>query len=121
LGVLPKAEVFRLLQSAVALFFPSRYEGFGFPLLEAMAAGCPVLALDTPINREVAGQAAWLLPEEPGEWEKTLRRLLTCSSARAEMKEKGFENLARFSWHRTAAIYGQVFKEVASFAKVTAG
>ena len=119
LGVLPKADVFRLLRGAVALFFPSRYEGFGLPVLEAMSAGCPVLALDIPINREIAGEAAWLLPGELGAWKKACKRLITCASARAEMRERGFENLARFSWDTTAAIYGQIFKEVASFAKLS--
>lgn len=113
LGVLPKEDVFRLLQSAVALLFTSRYEGFGFPLLEGMAAGCPVLALDTPINREIAGDGAWLLEDSPQQWAHAIKTLMNSSSARAELRGRGCENLKRFSWETTANVYGEVFRKVA--------
>lgn len=113
LGVLPKEEVFALLQGAVALLFPSLYEGFGFPLLEAMAAGCPVLALDTPINHEIAGNAAWLLGHDPKDWAGAIKTLMTSPDRSTELCEKGFENLKRFSWDKTARIYSEVFREVA--------
>lgn len=113
LGVLPKDEVFALLRNAVALLFPSLYEGFGFPLLEAMAAGCPVLALDTPINREITGNAAWLLRDDPEDWASAVKTLMTSRELPSELREKGYENLKRFSWDRTAKIYCDVFKEVA--------
>lgn len=112
-GVLPKKEVFTLLQNASALLFPSLYEGFGFPVLEAMAAGCPVLALDTPINREIGGNAAWLLQNDPRLWAKAIRTLMSSSVAAAELREKGYENLKRFSWDKTAQLYGEIFKELA--------
>lgn len=111
-GVLPKDDLFALLRNAVALLFPSLYEGFGFPVLEAMAAGCPVLALDTPINREVGGKAAWLLENDPMLWAKAIRTLMSSPGAGAELREKGFENLKRFSWAKTAQIYGEIFKEL---------
>ena len=111
-GVLPTEKVISLLRGATALFFPSRYEGFGLPLLEAMAAACPVLALDTPINREIGGGAAWLLPEDPAEWAKACKALMTSPSIRVEMREKGFENLTRFSWDQTAAVYHEAFTDV---------
>jgi glycosyltransferase involved in cell wall biosynthesis len=111
-GVLPKQTVLALLERAVCLFFPSRYEGFGLPLLEAMAAGCPVLALETPINREVGGEAAWLLPDDPCEWAAAVRRLMDSPTLVTEMKERGRNNLARFSWKKTADTYGKIFKEV---------
>lgn len=111
-GVLPKDDLFVLLRNAVALLFPSLYEGFGFPLLEAMAAGCPVLALDTPINREIAGNAAWLLENDPRLWAQAIRTLMSSPVAAAELRERGFENLKRFSWTKTAQIYGEIFKEL---------
>lgn len=113
LGVVDKQQVFALLRGAVALLSPSKYEGFGLPVLEAMAACCPVLALDTPINREIAGGAAWLLPEDATQWAKAVKHLLQSSSIRAEMVEKGLENLKRFSWAKTTAAYIQAFKDVA--------
>lgn len=112
-GVLEKPAIFQLLKGALCLLFPSRYEGFGLPVLEAMAAGCPVLALDTPINREIAGDAACLLPNDPNEWAKACKRLLAASGAREEMAGRGFQNLTRFSWSKTAAAYGQIFSEAA--------
>jgi glycosyltransferase involved in cell wall biosynthesis len=108
-GVLPKARVFRLLKGAVGLVFPSLYEGFGFPMLEAMAAGCPVLALDTAINREIAGEGAWFLPPEPQAWGQAVARLLGNTSLVTEMREGGFGNLHRFSWDTTAARYAEAF------------
>ena len=54
-GPLSRSELSALLAGATALLFPSRYEGFGLPIIEAMALGCPVLALDTPISREAGG------------------------------------------------------------------
>jgi glycosyltransferase involved in cell wall biosynthesis len=111
-GVLPKPRLFNLLKGAVGLMFPSFYEGFGFPVLEAMAAGCPVLALDTPINREIAGDAAQFLPPEPSSWSETLANLVNTTSMRGEMRERGIKNLRRFSWDKTAALYADMFSEL---------
>jgi glycosyltransferase involved in cell wall biosynthesis len=108
-GVVSKQQVFSLLRGARAMLFPSRYEGFGFPLLEAMEVGCPVLALDTPINREIGGDAAWLLPGDVSIWARALRDLRNSDSIRLEMSRKGAENLKRFSWDRTAELYEHAF------------
>jgi glycosyltransferase involved in cell wall biosynthesis len=111
-GVLPRPSLFTLLKGAVGLMFPSFYEGFGFPMLEAMAAGCPVMALDTPINREIAGDAAWFLPAEPHSWSDALAQLCYTNSLREEMQGRGFGNLRRFSWDKTAAVYADAFAEL---------
>jgi glycosyltransferase involved in cell wall biosynthesis len=116
LGVLPRPSLFVLLKGAVGLMFPSFYEGFGFPMLEAMAAGCPVLALDTPIGRETGGEAAWYLPPGPRSWSEALGQLLSRPSLRLEMQEKGFINLRRFSWEKTATVYADVFAELGARA-----
>lgn len=112
LGVQPRQQLERLLAGAVALLFPSRYEGFGLPLLEAMAAACPVLALNTPINREMCGGAA-LLSDDVGAWASTLRELAAGGNLRAEMQERGRANAARFSWDQTAASYAEIFMRLA--------
>lgn len=111
-GVLPKSSLFALLKRASALMFPSVYEGFGFPMLEAMAAGCPVLALDTPINREIAADAAWFLPPEPRSWSDALAQLLNTTSLGDEMRGRGLRNLRRFSWDNTAAVYADVYGDL---------
>lgn len=104
-GVLPKPDLLNLLNNASALLFPSIYEGFGLPMLEAMAAGCPVLALDTPVNREVSRDAARLLPEDPQLWASELAEVLRIPAKAEEMRERGFANLRRFSWDNTAKSY----------------
>ncbi|MGH9432961.1 MAG: glycosyltransferase family 4 protein [Terriglobia bacterium] len=114
LGVLPRSVLSKVLERALCLLFPSRYEGFGFPLLEAMAAGCPVLALDTPINHEVAAKAGCFLPEDPEKWATAIRRLMASDATREEMKQLGFENLARYSWEKTSTAYAQMFRELAN-------
>jgi glycosyltransferase involved in cell wall biosynthesis len=68
--------------------------------------------LETPINREVGGEAAWLLPDDPCEWAAAVRRLMDSPTLVTEMKERGRNNLARFSWKKTADTYGKIFKEV---------
>ena len=113
-GVLSQDELSRRLQESVALLFPSTYEGFGFPILEAMAAGCPVIALDTPINRETSGDGAILLPHDPVKWGSAIESLVRSASLRAEMQARGFQNLQRFSWQTTAATYEQLFSQVRS-------
>ena len=112
-GVVAVDQLTSLLRNAIALLFPSRYEGFGLPMLEAMAAGCPVIALDTPINREISGRGALLLSDRPSEWSVAVQRLADSESFRNEMQARGFENLSRFSWEETAASYSEVFRQVA--------
>lgn len=118
LGVLPKPELFRLLKGATCLLFPSKYEGFGLPLLEAMAVGCPVLALDIPINQEIAGDAARLLPNDPAKWAAAIKELATSRTMATEMREKGYQNLRRFSWEKTAAAYREIFHAAAGVGSV---
>jgi glycosyltransferase involved in cell wall biosynthesis len=109
-GVLPKKQMFSLLKRAEALVFTSKYEGFGFPILEAMAANCPVLALNTPINREISGEAAWLLDDNPSMWADAIQRLVKRDVRRAEIIERGTQNISRFSWNRTAEVYEHTFR-----------
>jgi glycosyltransferase involved in cell wall biosynthesis len=108
-GPLSSREVRSLLAGATALLFPSRYEGFGLPIIEAMALGCPVLALDTPISREVAGCAARLLPDDPRAWARAIERLVDSPAERDEMCKAGRENVARFSWDKAARQYSELF------------
>jgi glycosyltransferase involved in cell wall biosynthesis len=111
LGVLPKKQMFALLSRAEALMFTSKYEGFGFPILEAMAADCPVLALDTPINREIGGEAAWLLDDSPSVWADAIQELVKRDMRRTEIIQRGTQNISRFSWDRTADLYEHAFRK----------
>jgi len=96
------ADVAGLLRAAAAFVFPSFYEGFGLPVLEAMAAGVPVACSDRSSLPEVAGDAALLFdPADPGAIAAAIERLL---SDPGDLPEKGRAQAARFTWRRTAEL-----------------
>lgn len=91
-----------LLRRAEAFLFPSLYEGFGFPVLEAQACGVPVLCTPNGSLKEVAGEGAILLPpKDPEAWLAALRRLED-PAFRAALIERGYANCRRFSWEACA-------------------
>lgn len=104
LGYLSDAQLALLLRGATALVFPSLYEGFGRPLIEAMALGLPVLASAIPVFEEVAGEAALFFPPEGAEAPAALARQLQAVSGdaalAAELRRRGPLQAARFSWER---------------------
>jgi alpha-1,3-rhamnosyl/mannosyltransferase len=103
LGRIPEADVAWLLHHAVALTCPSLYEGFGLPVLEAMAAGCPVLAADRTALPEVVANAGVLLPaEDPQAWTAAMVRMLDDADARDALVQAGFARAAEFSWSAAA-------------------
>lgn len=92
-----------LYSGSVALTFPSLYEGFGLPPLEAMSCGTPVLASNASSLPEVVGDASILLdPHDPAAWTNALSRVITDPQLRAEMSRKGLERAAHFSWEKCA-------------------
>jgi len=112
-GRLPIEDI-RLLYSHADLFvFPSLYEGFGMPVLEAMACGAPVITSNRTALPEVAGDAAVLVdPEDADELAEAIVRVLETSSLRAELKERGFKRAKQFTWEqaarRTLALYREI-------------
>src|SRR5262249_19356259 len=110
----PDRELDQLYRSAVATVIPSRYEGFGFTPLEAMARDCPVLASDIPALRETAGDGALLLPlDSEADWIQALRRVVENGDFRTELRHRGRETVGRFSWERTARQLCQLFLRIA--------
>jgi alpha-1,3-rhamnosyl/mannosyltransferase len=98
LGRVPRRRLDGLIAGAVALVFPSRYEGFGLPLVEAMALGCPVIASDLPVSREVVGDAGCLVP--PGDvsaWTDVMLRVLDDDHLRRQLAAAGGERARRYS------------------------
>jgi glycosyltransferase involved in cell wall biosynthesis len=105
-----------LLYRACTLFaFPSRYEGFGLPPLEAMACGAPVVTSSASSLPEVVGDAALLVaPDDVAGWAAALERLLTDAALRADLRARGLAQAARFSWQRVAEETLQVYEQVAN-------
>lgn len=104
----------RLLYSYADMFvFPSRYEGFGIPVLEAMACGAPVITSNTTALPEVAGDAAVLInPEDPVELGEAMSQVLQDSSLRTTLRSRGFERARQFTWERAAERTLAVYREV---------
>jgi glycosyltransferase involved in cell wall biosynthesis/GT2 family glycosyltransferase len=98
-GYLSREEMACLYAAASALIFPSHYEGFGFPVLEAMAHGCPVITTNVSSLPEVAGDAAILVnPDDASAIANAMVRLVREPELRAQMIEKGLEQSKKFSW-----------------------
>jgi glycosyltransferase involved in cell wall biosynthesis len=107
------SELVRLYNAASALVFPSFYEGFGLPLIEAMACGCPVITSNRTAMPEVVGDAAILIdPENPEELADAIARMLSDRELAAEMSAKGFERAAQFSWEKCARQTVEVYRSV---------
>ena len=101
-----------LYGGADALCYPSRYEGFGLPPLEAMACGCPVLCARTSSLPEVVGDAGILLPpDDSNAWANALDKLLSSEAVRARWRDRGLERAALFSWEETARQTLKVYRE----------
>ena len=104
-GYVPKDELVRLYQSAACLVFPSRYEGFGLPVVEAMACGTPVVAAPEPALEEVAGDAA-IFTDNLAEG---VRRAL---ADRERLSAAGLERAKAFSWRETARLTADVYRRM---------
>ncbi len=116
LGYVPDDDLPALYGAATASVYPSLYEGFGFPILESMACGCPVLSSDTSSTSslpEVAGEAAQLLPpDDIDAWAQALRLLLCDTEERDRMRARGLMQAAQFTWERTARETMAVYRAV---------
>jgi len=111
---LTDAQLAAAYSGAVALVYPSEYEGFGLPILEAMACGCPVIACDNSSITEVAGDAAIYVPEDdPSALAAAVSRLRDLSTREA-YRARGFARVGRFDWKRTADDVERFIRDVAS-------
>lgn len=100
-----------LLSDAAAFLFPSEYEGFGLPVLEAMACGSPVITTNVSSLPEVGGDAAiYVSPKNPEQLAVEIVRLLNSENLRNEYIQKGFEQVKKFSWKKTAQMTEEVYE-----------
>ncbi len=103
LGYLPHAELVDLYSAAACMVFPSRYEGFGLPVLEAMGCGCPVVAYRNSSLPEVAGDAARLVPDGDAEaLGRVAAELVLDPEAAQRARRAGLERARHFTWRRSA-------------------
>lgn len=102
-GHLPDADLKGIYSGATALIYPSLYEGFGLPILEAMACGCPVICSNVASMPEVAGDAALFIdPSNSDDLTGAIETLLQDSELRNRMINKGYQQNAAFNWGKTA-------------------
>ena len=114
LGFVPFDTLRIFYECAAAFVFPSLYEGFGLPPLEAMASGTPVVTSNVSSLPEAVGDAAALVnPENVFDIARGIREVLLNAELRASLVCKGREQAARFSWERTAREVMEVYEEVA--------
>jgi glycosyltransferase involved in cell wall biosynthesis len=119
--VVSDEQLIELYRGATVFVFPSRYEGFGLPVLEAMACGCPVISSNASSLPEVAGEAALLVePWDVDGFASVMERVLTDPALQADLRKKGLERAAQFSWDKTAretiAVYRRVMEQAACAA-----
>lgn len=114
LGPIPEAEVAGLMSGACLFAFPSVYEGFGLPVIEAMACGTPVVCGNASSLPEVAGEAALLFdPTRPDTIAHTLYQVLTDTTQRERMRQAGLAQAQQFSWQTTAQATLALYRQLA--------
>ena len=114
LGPVTEEQLLTLYQAAAALVYPSRYEGFGLPVLEAMACGTPVIASRAASIPEVLGDAGILLDpdDEPG-WTEAIAKIIEDEWQRGRMRTAGLARAQSFTWARTAQLTLDVYRRAA--------
>ncbi len=111
-GALDEEDLAVLYSHAGVFALPSLYEGFGLPVLEAMACGAPVVCSNAGPLPEVAGDAAVLLkPEDPTAWADALREVLTRPRIADELRKRGLERARAYDWEQTARATRDVYRE----------
>jgi len=117
-GYVPDEDLPAIYSAADLFVFPSLYEGFGLPVLEAMACGTPVVCSNTSSLPEVAGDAALLVdPTDVRALARVMERVLTDETLRASLRVKGIERARRFSWEDAAQKTLEVYQRVAGLSE----
>jgi glycosyltransferase involved in cell wall biosynthesis len=111
LGYIPSDDLDALYHEAVAMTFPSRFEGFGAPVLEAMARGCPVIAADATALPEVVEEHGCLVsPDNSDHWAQAMAEVLDDAELRNRFSKSGLERAREFTWTRSADILEEAYR-----------
>jgi glycosyltransferase involved in cell wall biosynthesis len=114
-GIVPDGQLVAYYQQATVFVFPSLYEGFGLPVLEAMGCGCPVICSNASSLPEVAGDAAVLIdPHRPEQLAEELARVLESSVVQSTLRARGIARAKEFGWDRTARQTVAVYERIVS-------
>lgn len=114
LGYTPEDKVAEYMRNADIFFFPSFFEGFGMPVIEAMASGAPVVASNVASLPEIVGEAGILVnPRNPAEMATALRRLIQNKKSREKLVAKGLARARDFDWQKSAKEHLAVFERIA--------
>jgi glycosyltransferase involved in cell wall biosynthesis len=112
-GFVTERELDSLFRLAEILIYPSLYEGFGIPILEAMKMGLPVITSNTTAMPEVAGEAALLVdPLDVNDMAGAMSRLLDDTTLQNNLREKGLQRAGAYTWKRTSKMYLKLYEEV---------
>jgi alpha-1,3-rhamnosyl/mannosyltransferase len=111
LGYVPARDLDALYQEATAVTFPSRFEGFGAPVLEAMAHGCAVIAADATATPEVVGDAGYLVsPDNVDDWARAMTEVLEDQELRTRLAKAGPDRARDYTWDRSAGILEDAYQ-----------
>lgn len=113
LGFVPDEDLMKLYQNALFFVYPSLYEGFGYPIIEAMRYNCPVASSNTSSMAEIAGDAAVLFdPEDIEQIANAIQRLFDDEHLRSNLIKKGTERAQKFTWQK---YYNTLIKQLSSY------
>jgi glycosyltransferase involved in cell wall biosynthesis len=117
-GYVPDEDLPAIYSAADLFVFPSLYEGFGLPVLEAMACGTPVIASNASSLPEVAGEAGIMIaPHDVRGLAEAMERLLMDKQLRAELRARGLERAKQFTWERAAAMTLEVYQDALTLTR----
>jgi glycosyltransferase involved in cell wall biosynthesis len=118
-GMVPEKELVALYQTATAYVFPSLYEGFGLPPLEAMRCGTPVIASKSSCIPEICGEASALYfdPYDPEDISNSIRKVLLDENLRKDLRDCGLKHSLKFSWEKMAEKTLEIYNEVLGLSK----
>ena len=114
-GEIGEKDLPHLYSMAEAFVFPSKYEGFGLPPIEAMSSGCPTVVSKAASIPEVCADASlYFDPDNTDEMARAIEKIVIDKALREELVRKGYERVKTFNWERTAEIHLKIFEEVCS-------